>query len=715
MRVIDNVSPKVYQEFLDAWRDMDQQMKSVDVYTSGLQSFVPNLLPEQAVQLSARDTLDILRHRFGESVDLALDPAHNKPDTPLDNLPPELRSPVAHHPDGQWLKTTNMVGINVRTLGSFWNIVKYALTLPAAQDSIHILPIWEAGVAGSMYGITSWILNPEFYSPELAQAVPALATIDQQLRAVVHLLHVMGRAVGMDVIPHTDRFSQIALAFPEYFEWLQRQDTTIVDHRACLYEEVQKHITDFLRQHGPAVPNLPVPSDPFAPEMNEGNRMRLLFGTSEDREGREKRRNLIIQHLYSYGYEPAPGTMAPPFRGLAVDTRPEAINMDASGQVWRDYIITRPEPMSRVFGPLSRYKLFESKDDNANWELDFERPRHDVWDYICQKYYEVQRRYGFDFMRGDMSHVQMRPQGVPTKLDRTYDILGAVKSYIQLQGIPYFGYFAESFLAPRDVMGYGEEMDHLEASGADTTLGDLQSTVVGSPEFLQRFRSYYDLLETRRCAPNFTVMTADKDDPRFDEFFVGGSEVRLFIALFLTTMPSYMGLGFEIRDVHYAPAPNEHYSKLYVFQETEGPKATHGPYVWGKNGVLFSTITRMRCYADSIWPTIKDRTVRWLIPPDATAHNKVVAWTQEETPEFVFIANTDFSHPSGAFGLPFPADISPPPSLEADFTTTHTPIPEKDYRPPFNGKHYIISHLTAGEGRVYRINRSGEVAKSKPS
>ena len=36
--------------------------------------------------------------------------------------------------------------------------------------------------------------------------------------------HAMGRTVGMDIIPHTDRFSQMALAYPHYFEWLRRQD-----------------------------------------------------------------------------------------------------------------------------------------------------------------------------------------------------------------------------------------------------------------------------------------------------------------------------------------------------------------------------------------------------------------------------------------------------------------------------------------------------------
>jgi hypothetical protein len=366
--------------------------------------------------------------------------------------------------------------------------------------------------------------------------------------------------------------------------------------------------------------------------------------------------------------------------------------------------------MSRVFGPLARFKLFERLDDNANWEVDFARPRLEVWDYVCQAYGRMQRRYGFDFMRGDMSHVQMRPRGVPAEPDRYYDLLGAVKQHVRAQGVAHFGYFAESFLPPRDVMGYGEEMDHLEASKADTVLGDLQSTVVGAPEFLQRFRSYYDMLETRQCTPNFCLMTADKDDPRFDEFYLAGSEVRTFIALFLTTMPSYMALGFEVRDVHHVPAPNEHYTKLYVFQLKDGPKATHGPYVWGKNGHLFRAIARLRRYVDSIWPTLKERPVRWLLAPDATAQNKVIAWTQADEPEYVFLANTDLQHPAVRFGVPLLSDRTPVPVLVADHTTSWLPVPAADLELNSNGKHYRVALLRPAEGRAYRVVDGGATA-----
>jgi hypothetical protein len=515
----------------------------------------------------------------------------------------------------------------------------------------------------------------------------------------------------MDVIPHTDRFSEMALAFPEYFEWLQRQDTVIVDHSATLHEAVQDKIVEFLDTYGPAVPGDAIPTTRdqlFNPGVDEAQRLRVLFGLPNDVTGRQVRRNHLITHLFRYGFEPVPATMAPPFRGLSVDLRPEAKTVDANGLIWREYVITNPTPLSRVFGPLGRYKLYESRDNNATWQLDFSQPRQAVWQYVCEKYAQMQQRYGFDFMRGDMAHVQMRPEGVPATPDRYYDILGAVKQYIQqVNQVPYFGYFAETFLAPRDVMGYGEEMDHLEAAEADTTLGDLQSTSVGSPEFLQRFRWYYDLLETRGCAPNFTVMTADKDDPRFDRFYLEGNEARLFIALFLADMPSYMGLGFETRDRHYEPAPSEHYTKRFVFQEAFGPRATRGPYVWGKNGVLYSTIMRMRLYLDTIWPMLDGRPTRWLIAPDATAASKLIAWTQADTsPAYVFVVNTDPERAAGRFALP---RISQRSALIWTFSTATT-VPATDHYLTSNGKHHHVTWLAPGEGRIYQVERTGNEA-----
>jgi hypothetical protein len=594
--------------------------KTLRAYQSGQSSFLPDLLPQTAVQFPVQQTLDLLHRRYGtDALRYALDPGNT------------IRSPRADEPDGSWLKTSNMIGINVRTIGSFWDVVSYALTLPAQHDSLHLLPIWEPGVVGSLYGMVSWQLNPAFFSERLRAFLPGLNTVEKQLKVVVNLLHLMGRTVGMDVIPHTDRFSEMTLAYPRLFEWIQRDGGRIINQSEAVNGQVEEAIWQFLRYWG-AADQTPLSMDKaefFNPEswlVSDDKRHRMLFGWPTDHAGRLRRRLALMRHLLRVGYETLPMTMAPPYRGLHIN--PFAFTRDESGQIWYQYEFDEPQAFSRVFGPLARYKFFHSHDDNRNWQLDFDRPNQPAWDYLTQQVLDCQRRYGFDFMRGDMAHVQPRPTGVPAEPGAFYDPLAYVKQAIQQQGVPHFGFFAETFLAPPDTMGYGDEPDHLEAIRADSTLGDLQSCVVGSAVFVERFRAYHSLCRTRSFAPNFTVMTADKDDPRFDEFYRTGNVFRYFTALFLTDMPSYVGLGFEVRNRHEERGTNEEYTKLYVFQindDAQPDKVTHGPFVWGQNADQFATLTRIRLLAEKIWPQIAGKATALLVVPGETAG--FVAWT----------------------------------------------------------------------------------------
>jgi hypothetical protein len=600
-----------------------------------------------------------------------------------------------------------MVGINVRTVGTFAEVVKYTLTLPAAFDSIHLLPIWEPGVVKSLYGPSGWGFNTEFFSTGMAELHPHLDTVERQIRATVNVLHVMGRAVGMEVIPHTDRFSETVLAQPAMFEWMRVLDGEIVEHPSDLDREVSDRLFEWLTRAGSADATVSVPPERaalFSDEFGEANRLRVLFGDPLDVFGRIERRIDAVRMLRSHGLEPVPATMGVPFRGLKVD--PSHSVTDAHGLVWHDYLITDPQPHSRVFNPLARYKLYDTRDDNINWEIDFDEPLEHTWEYVCRQYAAAQRVGGFDFMRGDMSHVQMRPDGVPDDPDEYYDLLRTVKEHIRsTNNAPAFAYFAETFLPPRDVFAYGEEMDHLEASHADATLGDLQSAVVGSNEFLRRFRRYLDDLATRKTATAFGVMTADKDDPRFDEFYRAGNEARYFTAMFITDMPSYTGLGFETRDVHWEPVDNEHYTKLFVFHEQGQSnrypsKARHGDaYVWGSNLELFERLTAIRLTAEEILPEIPRATTRWLLPPDATTLRGTAVWTQDEEPKYVCAVNFDIEHDSGYFGIPGLG-----PALELDFVmSTNGVVDPSDEVLRFNGYHHRIENLGPGEGRVYRL------------
>ncbi|MDJ0663440.1 MAG: hypothetical protein QNJ75_02695 [Acidimicrobiia bacterium] len=673
-------------------------------YASGASSFVAGPRPQDALALPLTEVLDLLRRRLGNVVAMALSPEAVDLATPLDSLPKQVRSPRHTETDSSWLRRSNMVGVNVRTVGDYAGVVKYALTLPEAFDSIHLLPIWEPGVVESLYGIAGWNLNNQFYSAELEAAAPHLDSVDKQLRATSNLLHVMGRTIGIDVIPHTDRFSEIALGNPDLFEWMRVRDRQIVDHSESLVDDVIDTIFEWLREHGSASA-VAVPKTAkklFA--MPEPDRLQILFGDKGDIYGRIERRVDLVKRLKWFGLEPVPATMGVPFRGMMVDPDPAHTVVDDYGMEWPDFVITKPEFMSRVFSPLARFKFYGRLNDNADWEVDFAKPRRHVWDYVCEHYAETQHIGNFDFMRGDMSHVQMRPDGVPDVIDEYYDILGTVKTRIQRK-VPWFGYFAETFLPARDVFQFGEELDHLEASRADSTLGDLQSTVVGSEEFLRRFRRYLDDLANRRTAPTFGVMTADKDDPRFDEFYRAGNEVRLFTALFVPDMPSYTGLGFEIRDVHWEPVENERYTKLFVFREhgesnIYPSKARHGDhFIWGENQELFERLTALRIYAESVLGWIEGTTTRWLIPPDATTLRGTAAWTQVGDSRYVFVVNYDLEKDSGYFGIPaLPDDVI----LEGEFSTDGS-IAEVDQLLTSNGFFHRVENLAPGEGRAYRV------------
>ncbi|QHV99535.1 alpha-amylase family protein [Spirosoma endbachense] len=606
----------------------------MEAYQSGRSSFITNLLPQFAMQFSVYQTLEMLHKRLGnETLRRALDPVET------------IASPVKGRPDGEWMKRSNMIGVNVRTTGSFWQVVNYVLTLPASHDSIHLLPIWEPGVVGSLYGMVSWQINPEFFDVDLARFVPALDTVEKQLKVVMNLLHAMGRTVGMDVIPHTDRFSEMVLACPSLFEWVQRDGDKINDHSSLVYKYVEEAIWQYLKYVG-AADGTPITFAKdvfFSTELailTDDQRSRILFGHFNDYGGRLQRRINLIRHLTAQGLETLPMTMAPPYRGIHID--PTDFIVDEYGQTWYQYAFDEPQLMSRVFGPLARYRFYESKDNNQNWELDFDRPNYPAWAYICQKVHECQQTYNFDFMRGDMAHVQMRPAGVPEMIGHYYDPLRAIKRYVRGNGSPHFAFFAETFLAPPDVMGYGDELDHLDAIEAESTLGDLQSLVVGSEEFNRQFSAYYDYLKTRRFAPNFTVISADKDDPRFDEFYQTGNLFRYFTALFLTDMPSYIGLGFELRNLHDERGTNEEYSKLYVFQiedDRQPDKVTHGPYEWGQNVEQFKSILRIRTFAERIWPVIAGQETRWLVAPDAQSTDRdFIAWTHTGPTGYVFAA-----------------------------------------------------------------------------
>ena len=557
--------------------------------------FVHNLFPELAVSLPNQQVWDTLYRKLGSEVF-------------LNCLQPENQVPVAAKfpKDTLWMQKTNMVGVNLRTINGLFGLLKYALTLPKEQDSIHLLPIWEPGVVSSLYGKVSWCINPEFYCHSISSYFPHLNNVEKQLKVVVNFLHALGKKVGMDVIPHCDRFAEMVFVAPSLFEWVERKDSEIISFGGNIHTHVEEVIWSFLKKNGSAnaVP-LPENKEAFFDAefaiFKEDFRQKILFGEYHDYHGRLKRRRKLIHYLIENGYETLPMTMAPPYRALTIN--PNSFIVDADGIKWYDYEFLNPQAMSRVFGPLTRYRFYETEPNS--WELNFDKPNSSAWQYLARHYAECQGNYRFDFMRGDMAHVQPRPDGVPKEVGTYYDPLRYVKNYIQEKGAKHFAFYAETFLAPDNFMLYGVEAEHLDAIEAEATLGDLQSTRFGSVEFREKLWKYLDLSLNYKFKPSFTILTSDKDDPRFDIFFQKGNLARYFLGMFLHSFPSYMSLGFETRGEHLERMPNEYYTKLYVFDikdPKERDKYTKGAYKWGRNLEQFLKLQDLRKMASQILP-----------------------------------------------------------------------------------------------------------------
>ncbi|SOE20353.1 hypothetical protein SAMN06298216_0848 [Spirosomataceae bacterium TFI 002] len=583
----DEIRPS---SFLEQWRSLHGS--NFSEYTQS-KSYVPNLLPQIATQLNIYSFLDILKRKLGD--ELFFDCLNSEATIP---------SSVFNKPNGDWLKKANMVGVNVRTVNNFFNVVKYALTLPESQNSIHLLPIWEPGVVNSLYGKVSWNINPAFYSSELAQAFPHLNSVEKQLKVTINFIHALGKTVGMDVIPHCDRFAEMVISQPVFFEWVNQKEGEIKRFSENLHLDVEEIVWQYLIEKGSAHGQHVSISkaDFFDLEkgiITEEEQLKVIFGYSSDIEGRRRRRVELMCKIIEQGYETLPMTMAPPYRGLHINKN--RFELDDKGYKWYDYEFDAPEYMSRVFGPLTRYRFYNSP--NKSWELEFDKPLPNVWNYIAKKYTDCQAKYGFDFMRGDMAHVQPRPSGVPDEISEYYDPLRYIKNYISEKNAPYFAFYAETFLAPDGIMSYGKEADHLNAIEAEATLGDLQSTVFGSYEFREKLSNYITLGKENSFSPSFTILTSDKDDPRFDIFFHQGNIARYFIGQFLQMFPSYFSLGFETRGRNYERPANETYSKLYVFSihdSSEVDKFTTGPFKWTYNFEQFKHLQDIKVFQDEV-------------------------------------------------------------------------------------------------------------------
>lgn len=707
--------------------DPPHQDTFIRAYETGKASFIA-LPPPQVLALPDAAIFALLEQRLGhDTLARALDPAQT------------IASPLAQAgvTDPSWLGKSHVVGVHPRVLGSFWNIVKYALTLSAAQNALHLLPVFEQQMNG-LYLPNSWRISPEFFDPALAARQPQLDTPDKQLRACVNLLHAMGKAVGLDILRHTGNYSETMMAHPDYFMWvrLSPDGTAIADQGNTVHEQAQAVIRQFVAEWGDASAMAPdnaqaletrmareghwtVPSDtlrgpPVPPAFDlfdpalahdDEARLSILLGPVGCPQMRLARRLALLHRLKDAGLFPAPVVDGPPFRPLTL------ARLDTHGwPVWTVGTLTSTNRggLSHIFGAISPYKLYET---DAQGRFQIDKPLPAVWQYLNRQVVALQKATGVDFMRGDMAHLDYRadaasPDTTPEALSPArYDMFSALKHAVQQENqVPWFAFLPETFLL--DKPGGTHPDQHARWQQADLALGGMQGRDVSSAEWPARLRQRIGALAGESLPIASTMMTADSDSAhrphRYDNPLA--NSVRAFAGLF--SPPSYMGMGFEMKGPADAPTPQPPEAFTHAFND--GLKGHC--YAWGRNTQTFQTITRLKQRLErdqnALLKAFQSGTTT-LLEPNAS-QKPVLSWTLKpdgQRPEFLFVLNTDSHHPQRHVAIDTGDTLDAMPAaapIVFDFSTRPA-CTAQEARITRRGKTLRVSRLAPGEGRIYRI------------
>lgn len=387
---------------------------SIKTFINNKVSIVPNLLLDDSFKFLIGDITDILKKKLGNTFYTAT----NIESVNVNNydLPKAIQSPQRLKQNGEWLKGVNIVSINVAKVGSFWEVLKYALTLPKTHQAIHLNSIFEGFYENNDFGYTkSWCINAKFYSPELSRLMPHLDTVEKQLKAVVNLLHALDKTVGIDMSINVNIHSEIVLSNPHLFEWVQRGNK--ISKGKNLQEQVQDSIIAFLKQYCPAYPLAVFPENKevfFSEIYGEQNRNEILFGKPHQVKIRHRRVMDLSNFLLKKGFE------------LLEISRLDTAKL-----------------FKKSVAP-SQYKLYE-QENTTQRKLNSLYPKKETWNYITEHYQGIQQNYAFDFMKISVSDTVSTPKTSRNEITLFNNFTKALKKNIQSAGTQHFAVFADSY------------------------------------------------------------------------------------------------------------------------------------------------------------------------------------------------------------------------------------------------------------------------------
>lgn len=524
--------------------------------------------PKAIISYSLNKTLKVLCSLLGsDKLKQAFDIEFNYP------------SPVVNNPNSEWLKKSKIIGINPRIIGSYFNIVKYALTFP--EDAIHIMPVWEMGCDGAIYARVNWKLSEEWLDKELVAY--GYETPEKQLKLVVNLLHALGKKVGFDCVGHTDKFSEEVFIMPECFEWIRLNEEKTAQVKYADSEEVylqlKKSVVNFLSEFGSADGStFDISKDFFSNDFSYMEREQVLFGKTLEQ--RTNRRVALMNYVRDLGFETIPVTEHSPCRPIEFD----CIRTSEFGS-YADFKILEKKGAAKIFNAITPYRWY--KIDNAGFPI-VENPINKTFNYFFEQVEVFQNQYNFDFLRGDMAHNQSAHAHSSSKKNDKFEfeMWKLLKERIQIK-TPYFATFAEAFLGAYYIDGYSDMIN----KSFDVILG-MSNFKYLDGEFIELVKHYQVCSEQTPFAPCIVSITNDSDQEHNNMLHQSplANEIRYFIQM-LITLPGYTGMGFECRNL--VPEKQSEYSGIYTNYQPE-------KYTWGRNEKLFKNVSKIRKIYDKM-------------------------------------------------------------------------------------------------------------------
>lgn len=528
-------------------------------------------------------------------------------------------SPVANKTNSNWIKQSKIIGINPRIVGSYFNIVKYAITFP--EDAIHIMPIWEVGCNGSLYSRTNWKLSEEWIDKDLIKL--GYDTAEKQLKLTINLLHALGKKVGFDAVPHTDKFAEEVFVEPELFEWIRLNETKTntlqYNDNNDIYPELKSTILDFLKENKSANKKTFTEYESFySKKYTHEKRTKILFG--KDLEQRTSRRIQLMNYVRDKGFETIPV-------GEHIPNRPILFKeiISNNGEEYADFYIPHQSTYAKLFNSITPYRWY--KIDNNGYPIITE-PIQLTFEYFIKTVSNIQKTYNFDFLRADMAHNQISHSHSSSEKDCNFsnEMWKLLKENIQKK-TPYFATFAESFLSTYYIDGCSDMVN----KNFDIVLGNINFTYLNQ-EFISCAKKYVELSENYPFSPCIATITNDSDQKSNDDLYQSpyANEIRYFTSLFLG-LPSYAGIGFETRNL--IPQKNNEYSYNYNNSQKEA-------YKFGTNKKLFKNINKMR----KLYNKIKSTNFKQIFL-DTEGH--ILAWVLKDNStkqqKYLCVINLDFT------------------------------------------------------------------------